>query len=130
MDCRVLPQYELDDVLEAVYEMGRDICKTYGVTAEYHIVQKEQAAPATPKEAEIVTRLLPAVHSVYGGSPRPMGVGGGTVAAYLRRAGLDAAVWATWTPNAHQPNERSLIKYNIGDAQVIAKVLFDGVLKG
>jgi succinyl-diaminopimelate desuccinylase len=129
MDCRVLPQYELDDVLETVYEMGRDICKTYGVTAEYHIVQKEQAAPATPKDAEIVTRLLPAVKSVYGGSPRPMGVGGGTVAAYLRRAGLDAAVWATWTPNAHQPNERTLIKYNIGDAQVIATVLFDGELK-
>ncbi|WP_243363747.1 M20 family metallo-hydrolase [Fundidesulfovibrio terrae] len=125
MDCRVLPQYELDDVLEAVYEMGREICATYGVTAEYHIVQKEQAAPATPKNAEIVTRVLRGVEAVYGGKPRPMGVGGGTVAAYLRRAGLDAVVWATWVPNAHQPNERSLIKNNIGDAKVMATVLFD-----
>lgn len=124
MDCRVLPQYELDDVLEAIYEMGRDICKTYGVTAQYDIVQKEQAAPATPRDAEIVTRLLGAVKAVYGGEPRPMGVGGGTVAAYLRRAGLDAAVWATWVPNAHQPNERSLIKNNIGDALVIARALY------
>ena len=126
MDCRVLPQYELNDVLEAIYEMGREICKTYGVTAQYDIVQKEQAAPATPKDAEIVTRVVQAVRSVYGGNPRPMGVGGGTVAAYLRRFGLDAAVWATWTPNAHQPNERSLIKNNIGDAQVMAAALFDG----
>lgn len=129
MDCRVLPQYELDDVLEAIEEMGRDICATYGVTAEYHIVQKEQAAPATPKDAEIVTRLIGAIRSVYGGDPRPMGVGGGTVAAYLRRAGMDAAVWAAWVPNAHQPNERSLIKNNIGDAQVVAAALF-GVGEG
>lgn len=125
VDCRVLPQYDLEDVLEAVYEMGREISATYGVTAEYHVVQKEQAAPATPKDAEIVARLIKAVKGVYGGNPRAMGVGGGTVAAYLRRAGLDAAVWATWTPNAHQPNERSLIKNNIGDAQVVAAALFD-----
>ncbi|GFK95159.1 Succinyl-diaminopimelate desuccinylase [Fundidesulfovibrio magnetotacticus] len=125
IDCRVLPQYDLDDVLEAVYEMGREICQSYGVTAQYDLVQKEQAAPATPKDAPVVRRVLRAVKEVYGGTPRPMGVGGGTVAAYLRRAGLDAVVWATWTPNAHQPNERSLIKNNIGDAQVIARALFD-----
>jgi succinyl-diaminopimelate desuccinylase len=124
IDCRVLPQYELDDVLEAVYEMGREICQSYRVTARYDIVQKEQAAPATPEDAEIVTKLISAVREVYGGNPRPMGVGGGTVGAYLRRAGLDAAIWATWTPNAHQPNERSTVRANLGDAQVIAKVLF------
>ena len=124
IDCRVLPQYDLNDVLEAVYEIGRDICAAYKVTAQYDIVQKEQAAPATPTDAEIVTRLLKAVGRVYGGSPQPMGVGGGTVAAYLRRAGLQAAVWATWVPNAHQPNERSLISTNIGDAKVIAGALY------
>ncbi|MFZ5426210.1 MAG: M20 family metallo-hydrolase [Thermodesulfobacteriota bacterium] len=125
IDCRVLPQYDLDDVLEAIHEMGREICQTYGVTVQYDIVQKEQAAPATPKDAEVVRRVLKAVKSVYGGNPRPMGVGGGTVAAYLRRAGLDAVVWATWVPNAHQPNERSLVANNIGDAKVMATALFE-----
>ncbi len=124
MDCRVLPEYKLDDVLEAVYAMGREVCAQYGVTAKYELVQKEQAAPATPVDAEIVTRVLAAVGTVYKGSePRPMGVGGGTVAAYLRRAGYDAVVWATWTPNAHQPNERSSIRNTVGDAQVMASVL-------
>ena len=126
VDCRVLPQYELDDVLEAIYEMGREICSTYGVEMRYDVVQKEQAAPATPVEAEIVGRMVDAVRAVYGGNPTPRGVGGGTVGAYLRRAGFDAVVWATWVPNAHQPNERSQIKNNIGDAQVMARALFAG----
>jgi succinyl-diaminopimelate desuccinylase len=126
LDCRVLPEYDLDKVLEAIYEMGREICQTYGVTATYETIQKEQAAPATPVDAPVVTRLIEAVRTVYGNDPKPMGVGGGTVAAYLRRAGYPAAVWATWTPNAHQPNERSSIKHNIGDAQVVASALFGG----
>jgi len=126
VDCRVLPQYELDDVLEAVYEMGREICGTYGVEISYEVVQKEQAAPATPADAEIVGRIIEGVRGVYGGNPTPRGVGGGTVGAYLRRAGFDAVVWATWVPNAHQPNERSRITSNIGDAQVMATALFAG----
>lgn len=125
IDCRVLPQYDLDEVLGAIYAMGRDICATYGVTAEYALVQKEQAAQATPKDAPVVKRVLKAVRAVYGGNPRATGVGGGTVAAYLRRAGREAVVWGTWTPNAHQPNERSPIASNIGDAKVIATALFE-----
>lgn len=127
VDCRVLPEYKLDDVLEAIYEMGREVCAQYGVTAQYELVQKEQAAPATPVAAEIVTRVLESVGTIYPESaPRPMGVGGGTVAAYLRRSGYDAVVWATWTPNAHQPNERSSIRNTMGDAQVMASVLMGG----
>jgi len=126
VDCRVLPQYDLADVLKAIESMGQEITATYGVGIRYDVVQQEQAAPATPVDAEIVTRMLAAVKAVYGGNPRPMGVGGGTVAAYLRRAGHDAAVWATWVPNAHQPNERSLISTNLGDAKVVARALFGG----
>lgn len=126
LDCRVLAQYPLDDVIDTVKAMGEDIAAAYGVTMEYEIVQREQAAPATARDAEVVTRLLAAVRDVYKCDPKPMGVGGGTVAAYLRRAGYDSVVWATWVPNAHQPNERSSIRSNIGDAQVIAHALFAG----
>jgi len=125
VDCRVLPEYAVDDVLTVIRELGGAISKNYGVTIQYDIVQKEQAAPATPLDAEIVTRMVSAVRRVYGGNPKAQGVGGGTVAAFLRRAGLDAAVWATWVPNAHQPNECSLVNANIGDAKVIATALYE-----
>ena len=125
VDCRVLPEYDVDDTFAAIREIGATISKNYGVAIQYDVVQKEQAAQATPVDAEIVTRMVTAVRSVYGGKPRAQGVGGGTVAAFLRRAGFDAAAWGTWVPNAHQPNERSLVSKNIGDAKVVAAALYN-----
>jgi succinyl-diaminopimelate desuccinylase len=124
VDCRVLPEYDLDNVLAAIRELGTEVETACGVTIDYEIVQKEQAAPATDESAPIVTRVMEAVRAVYGGNPRPMGIGGGTVAAYLRRRGYPAVVWATLEHNAHQPNERSSIAKTIGDAKVMARVLF------
>ena len=55
---------------------------------------------------------------------KPAGVGGGTVAAFLRRQGRDAAVWGTMMHNAHQPNEQAKISTQVKDAKVMARVLF------
>jgi succinyl-diaminopimelate desuccinylase len=124
VDCRVLPEYPLDEVLAAIRALGREVEATCGVTIDYEVIQQEQAAPATSEDAPIVRRLMPAIREVYAGSnPRPMGIGGGTVAAYLRRRGYPAAVWATLEHNAHQPNERSSIGKTIGDAKVMARAL-------
>jgi succinyl-diaminopimelate desuccinylase len=125
VDCRVLPEYSLDAVLAAIRELGNDVEAACGVTIDYEVVQKEQAAPATEESAPIVRRVMDGVRAVYGGNPRPMGIGGGTVAAYLRRRGYPAVVWATLEHNAHQPNERSSIGKTIGDAKVMAHVLFE-----
>jgi len=124
VDCRVLPEYNLDDILAAIRALGREVEAACGVTIAYEIVQKEQAAPATDDNAPIVRRVMDAIRAEYGGNPRPMGIGGGTVAACLRRRGYPAVVWATLEHNAHQPNERSSIAKTIGDAKVMARVLF------
>lgn len=125
VDCRVLPEYAIADVVAAIRELGKEVESTCGVTIDYEVVQQEQAAPATPEDAPIVGRVMAGIRAVYGGNPRPMGIGGGTVAAYLRRRGYPAVVWATLEHNAHQPNERSSIAKTIGDAKVMARVLFD-----
>ena len=123
VDCRVLPEYPLDEVVAAIRELGNEVEAACGVSIEYEVVQQEQAAPATETEAPIVRRVMDGIRAVYGGTPRPMGIGGGTVAAYLRRRGYPAVVWATLEHNAHQPNERSSIAKTIGDAKVMARVL-------
>jgi succinyl-diaminopimelate desuccinylase len=124
IDCRVLPEYPLEDVIAAIRELGRDVEAACGVTIDYEIIQQEQATPPTDENAPIVRRVIDAVRAVYGGNPRPMGIGGGTVAAYLRRRGYPAVVWATLEHNAHQPNERTSIRRTIDDAKVMARVLF------
>jgi succinyl-diaminopimelate desuccinylase len=54
-----------------------------------------------------------------------MGIGGGTVAAFFRKAGLQAAVWITMPDSAHQPNEYCLIKNIMTDAKVFACLYLD-----
>lgn len=123
VDSRVLPEYELDDVLNTIKEFGHEVEKEYGVTISYETTMYEQAAPSTPEDSEIVHKVIQSVKKVYNNNPRPVGVGGGTVAAFLRRKGYNVVVWATLNHNAHQPNEYASIKNTIGDAKVIIDML-------
>ncbi len=124
MDCRVLPAYDLDDVLDAMRELGQTVETVHGVSIAYEPVQRAQAAPETSPNSEVVTRLMAAIKDEYGSDAKPQGIGGGTVAAFLRRAGHPAVVWSTCVHNAHQPNENSRISWQIGDAKVFARVLW------
>jgi len=126
VDCRVLPRYDLDDVVAAVRELADEVEREYGASIAISHVLREQAAPPTSPDAEVVTRLRAAIKDVYGVTARPAGIGGGTVAAIVRRMGLSAAVWSKLVPNAHVPNEATRISCNIGDAKVIATMLFEG----
>jgi succinyl-diaminopimelate desuccinylase len=45
------------------------------------------------------------------------------VAAYLRKAGHDAVVWARMEETAHQPNESALMANILGDAKVFASLM-------
>ncbi|MFV0422808.1 M20 family metallo-hydrolase [Oleidesulfovibrio sp.] len=122
IDCRVLPEYQLKDVINAVEELARSVEQDYGVSITVECVQKEQATTPTDSAAPVVLSLQQAVKAVYNADARPMGIGGGTVAAALRRIDLPAVVWSKIISNAHTPNERSLISANIGDAKVMLHV--------
>lgn len=123
LDCRILPEYGIDDVLGTIKEIGAAVTRSYGVTLEYEVVQRNEAAQPTDVKSEVVTKLAAGIKDVYGVTAKPQGIGGGTVAAFLRRADHPAVVWSTCIHNAHQPNERSLISAQLGDAKVIAHML-------
>jgi len=57
---------------------------------------------------------------VHGIRPQPRGIGGGTVAAFLRRLGLPAVVYSKIHETAHQPNEYCVLDNLISDAKVFA----------
>jgi succinyl-diaminopimelate desuccinylase len=124
VDCRVLPQEHLEEVIDRVQKMMREVEKRYGVTISLDTVQKE-SSPATPAGSPLVACLSRAVKSVYGVEARPVGIGGGTVGAYLRRAGIDTAVWSRIGHTAHMPNECCVIDNMVGDAQVMAKLMME-----
>jgi succinyl-diaminopimelate desuccinylase len=125
VDCRVLPDVPLDEVVAAVRRIGDEVCARFGATLEIETVQRSDATPPTPADAPVVQALSTAIRDVLGVQPRLKGIGGGTFAAHLRRAGLPAAVWLKCTESAHQPDELCPIANLVDTARVLAR-LFAG----
>ena len=122
LDCRVLPEYDLAQVQERVRAFATAAAEKFGVTVDVEPVQTLASAPPTSPEAPVVKALQQAIRQVYGREALPQGIGGGTVAAFFRKAGLPAAVWMTANDCAHQPNEFCFLSHLLGDAKVLAHV--------
>ena len=120
MDCRVLPQYQVDEVLSACREIALGLEAELGLDIAVEPVYRQEATEPTSAEASVVKALARAIKRVTGKEAKPMGIGGGTVAAFFRRAGLSAAVWSTGFDSAHQPNEYCLISNILTDAKIFA----------
>ncbi len=121
MDCRLLPQYSIEQLFEEIRKICDEVEKQFNVKIEFAAdQQKEDAAPATPVDAPVVKKLKTAIKEIYRVEAKPMGIGGGTVAAIFRRAGLPAAVWSTIDDTCHQPNEYCVIDNMVNDAKVFA----------
>ena len=125
LDCRILPEYDINDVLDSVRQIADEIEKSFNVQIEISTEQKEQAAPATPIDAPVVKTLAQAVKNVYKVEAKAQGIGGGTVAAIFRRNGYPVAVWSTLDDLAHQPNEYCKISNMINDAKVFTLCALD-----
>ncbi len=120
LDCRVLPEYDLADVIARVRALAAPVEAQCGVTVTVAPVQRVQSPPATPADAPVVLALQRAVAAVYHRQATPQGIGGGTVAAHFRQAGLPAAVWMAANESFHQPNEFCDLRALIGDTLVLA----------
>lgn len=118
MDCRIMPEYSLEEVQAAIRvicdQVERDRLVSIVMTAEHAL----PSAVSTPHDAPVVRGLQSAIEAVYGAKALPRGIGGGTVAASFRRSGLPAAVWSTQGHSAHQPDETCVIARMVGDAKV------------
>lgn len=123
MDCRVMPDYSLDEVATAVEEMAAGVDRAQGTRTTVEMTQRLDAAPPTPVDAPVVGALKEAVKAVYGVEARAMGIGGGTVAAFIRRKGFAAAVWSRMDETMHGPDEYCIIDNLMGDAKVFAHIL-------
>jgi len=125
LDSRILPDYDLEEVKKAVREIADGVEEEFQVKVTFESSQEEQAAPPTPTDAPIVKSLQKAIKEVYAVDGKPMGIGGGTFAAILRRDGIDAAVWSSLEDTCHQPNEYCVIDSMVNDAKVIARTFLD-----
>ncbi len=124
VDCRVLPCYSLEDVMQAFCRLGEETARQYGVKVMVEPVVTEPAAEPTGETSAVVRSLKRAVAEVLGMECRLGGIGGSTVAVSFRRRGIPAAVWSRILENCHAPNEAARISFALDDAKVCACMLF------
>lgn len=121
-DCRILPSYKVDEVMRTIRALMKETERKFRVKIEVTIVQKEIAAPPTAPDSPVAVAITRAVKELRGKKPKTIGIGGGTVAKYLRETGLPCVVWATLDEQAHRPDEFARVSYILGDAKVFAHV--------
>lgn len=122
-DCRILPCYDIKEILNDMKNICASVEKEFGVTITIATPQFLQAAPPTSENAEVVVKLKNSIKKVTGIEPELTGIGGGTVAAYFRMKNFPAALWSTVDNTMHSPNEYSSIKNTIKDAKVFADLM-------
>ena len=123
VDMRVLPQIRLGDVEAEILRLAAEVAAAHGASIAIEDVQRAEAAPGTSPDDPLVGRVAAAAQAVYGVTPQPMGIGGGTVAAVFRRAGFPAVVYSKLDDSAHQPDEWCNLDDLVGDAKVFALTL-------
>ncbi len=126
MDCRILPSYTTEEVLRFIKDVCRKTGNMSGIMIDVKPVQRLDAPNPTPVDSPVVKILSRAIKAVTGRDAKPMGIGGGTIAAFFRQANLPAAVWSTVSDSAHQPDEFCLISNIMSDAKVFAYIFTTG----
>ncbi len=121
MDMRILPCYPNKTVLAEIDKIKAEIEAKYKVIVTY-VINNAGESKATSADAPVVKILSKLVKEVYKVDTRVIGIGGGTVGAFLRNEGIDSVVWSRMDDTAHQPNEYTLMENILGDAKVM--VLF------
>jgi len=124
MDMRILPQYPIDSVLSAIEKIKSEVEVKHKVRISCAIAQRVESR-STPADSPLVAMLSSAVETVYGVKTKPVGIGGGTVGAFLRNKGIHCVVWSRIDDTAHQPNEYALIANILGDAKVMAACMLN-----
>ncbi len=123
-DFRILPEYDVDAVIEDVKNIAKEMSDKTGAEIRVDVVQK--ATPTkTPENSEIVLKLKKALKELRGIDAKIGGIGGGTVASAFRKVGIPAVVWMTADDVEHQPDEFCRIENCIEDAKVFAYLSLD-----
>jgi len=130
-DCRILPTYKIEDVLKFIDEFIKNFdfkkyVKHYDSSVEAEItyeILKAENPNYTDEDAEIIKELKKAIKKVLNRDAKLCGMGGGTVAAFLRYKGYSVAVWGIGEETAHQPNEHIKIEDLVKMAEVFYEIM-------
>ncbi|MGD6932682.1 MAG: M20 family metallo-hydrolase [Candidatus Bathyarchaeia archaeon] len=119
-DCRILPSYNLDEVLGDIQGLLSYYEEKTGAKITLELLQKQSSPMLETDNAEVVLKLKAAIKEARGIDATVGGIGGGSCAAFFRKQGIPAVVWSTIMELAHQPNEYAKVSGMVADAKVFS----------
>ncbi len=118
-DCRILPRYKIQSIKNFIKTVSYNFSASIGAEASIEFLGEDDAGKPTEPDNLFVKSFSEAIKETRNIGVKPIGIGGGTVARYLRKKGYPAIVWMTCEETAHQPNEYTKLSYIISDIETI-----------
>jgi len=122
-DGRILPNYDIEELINELKKLSKEFEKKLNVRIQIEPYHVEKAAPSTSQNHSSVILLKESIKELRNFEPTVGGIGGGTCAAIVRRAGFPAVVWSTIDGTAHQPNEYVKVANLIEDTKVFGYLM-------
>lgn len=119
-DCRLLPDYNVDEVLSDVKSIVQQYEEKTGAKIKVEVVQKQVSPRPVEGNTAIIDLLRKTLRKARNIDAKVGGIGGGTCAAFFRKHGIQAVVWSTIDEVAHQPNEYAKIQNLVEDTKIYA----------
>jgi len=123
-DCRYLPCYKYERIMDVIKACARKTEERFKVKVDIGVIENASSVP-TDRNAPVVKLFSAAVKEVGDASVFLYGVGGSTLACFLRNLGLDAVACGKNFDTLHAPNEYSSIKNTVYGAKIAAYILFN-----
>ncbi len=125
MDCRVLLDYDIDEIFAFMESVAKEHSERSGASI---VLKKEQSnisgRPSDPT-TEGYRRFAESIKQARGIDVDAVGIGGGTCANFFRLKGMNAYVWGSDGGTLHQPNEYVVIKTMVEDAKAFAAMMYN-----
>lgn len=124
MDIRLLPRYDIDDVVAMAEDIARRHSEATGAGITVSEIQRHTSGAPSSTSGRGYRALSESVASVTGNVPVAVGVGGGTCANFFRARGLDAYVWQCGGGTLHAPDEYVVLDNLVTDSKVFATLFY------
>ncbi len=125
MDCRVLLDYDIDEIFSFMESVAKEHSERSGAS----IVLKKEQSNISGKPSDPTTdgyrRFAESIKQARGIDVDAVGIGGGTCANFFRLKGMNAYVWGSDGGTLHQPNEYVVIRTMVEDAKAFAAMMYN-----
>ena len=122
MDCRILPGYDLEDIISYVKDVAEERSKRTGAKISVDVVQRLASGPSSSTGTYEYDSLKRSISEITGRTVKEAGIGGGTCANFFRKKGINAYAWSSEGDSLHKPNEYVLISNIMTDAKVFFRL--------